>query len=361
MLAERLGQNLTKQIRNVKGSHIVVPSLFDHPYPYIFQNVDQRVVFAIPYEGEFTLIGTTDEDYTGDLGKVSITDEETRYLCQAVNRYFTTKVRPEDVVWSYAGVRPLFDDEAGQAHQATREYVLELDQAGSTPALLNVYGGKITTYRKLAEQAVDKLCVPLGVTAASWTDRATLAGRGHRERGLRAISDGAEGGLSLVAGGTRRALCAQLRHAHHQATRWRVKSRGSGRGPWWGTNRSRSQLSCGPGVRAERRGYPMAPIQARTSSPGRHSRAPGAIPHQNDIETGSDGCRAEDGESMMAKRVGARLGGDCREGGPLRERGPQYELPSAGHESTLEFDLLRNRDCHIHAFQSYGRMAWERR
>ena len=176
VLSERLGRNLTKQIRNVKGSHIVVPRLFEHPYPYIFQNVDKRIVFAIPYEGAYTLIGTTDEDHHGDLDNVAISEDETRYLCAAVNRYFKTKVSPEDVVWSYAGVRPLFDDEASSASEATREYALELEQHDGEPALLNVYGGKITTYRKLAEQALDKLRAPLGFTAGPWTAGAVLPG-----------------------------------------------------------------------------------------------------------------------------------------------------------------------------------------
>ena len=176
VLNKRLGQNLTKEIRNVKGSHIVVRRLFAHDYPYIFQNLDKRIVFAIPYEGDFTLIGTTDVDYDGDLDTVAISDDETDYLCKAVNRYFETKIGPDDVVWSYAGVRPLFDDHAGSASQATRDYVLELEQQEGAPALLNVYGGKITTFRKLAEQAVGKLAGPLGFAAGPWTEGASLPG-----------------------------------------------------------------------------------------------------------------------------------------------------------------------------------------
>ncbi|MEM7222501.1 MAG: glycerol-3-phosphate dehydrogenase [Pseudomonadota bacterium] len=181
VLTQRIGRNLTKNIRNVKGSHIVVPRLFDHPYPYIFQNVDKRVLFAIPYEGRFTLIGTTDLDYEGDLDRVAITEGEIDYLCQAVNRYFERKISAEDVVWTYAGVRPLYDDGAGSASQATRDFILELESEGEAAPLLNVYGGKITTYRVLAEQAVDKLRGPLGFAVGGWTEHAHLPG-GDMER-----------------------------------------------------------------------------------------------------------------------------------------------------------------------------------
>jgi len=176
VLSKRLGHNLEKQIRNVKGSHIVVRRLFSHGYPYIFQNHDKRIVFAIPYEEDFTLIGTTDVDYDGDLDDVKISAAETDYLCAAVNRYFKRKIGPEDVVWTYSGVRPLFDDHAGSASQATRDYVIELEKSGERPALLNVYGGKITTFRRLAETAVDKLAEPLGIAAGPWTAEARLPG-----------------------------------------------------------------------------------------------------------------------------------------------------------------------------------------
>jgi glycerol-3-phosphate dehydrogenase len=176
VLAQRLGSNLTKRIRNVKGSHIVVPRLFDHPYPYIFQNPDKRIVFAIPYEERFTLIGTTDVDYPGDPAQAAITEAEVRYLCDSVNRYFERAVAPRDVVWSYAGVRPLFDDEAGSAAAATRDYVLELENGAGEPPLLNVYGGKITTFRLLAEQALARLGTVLPVPGAAWTATAPLPG-----------------------------------------------------------------------------------------------------------------------------------------------------------------------------------------
>jgi glycerol-3-phosphate dehydrogenase len=131
-------------------------------------------VFAIPYEGAFTLIGTTDLDYRGDLDKVAISPEEIAYLCQLVNRYFVRQIGPGDVVWSYAGVRPLLDDAGATASSATRDYRLERDTRGAP--LLSVFGGKITTYRKLAEQAVDWIAPTLGRRAGAWTAAACLPG-----------------------------------------------------------------------------------------------------------------------------------------------------------------------------------------
>ena len=163
--AVRLKRHRT--IRQVKGSHIVVPKLFDHECAYIFQNTDKRIVFAIPFEHAYTLIGTTDLGYEGDPGAVEITDKETRYLCDLANRFFKNKIAPDDVVWSYSGVRPLVDDNADDVSAITRDYVLDLDADG--PPLLSVFGGKITTFRKLAEEAVDKLTPGLGIDRPAWT------------------------------------------------------------------------------------------------------------------------------------------------------------------------------------------------
>jgi glycerol-3-phosphate dehydrogenase len=154
-------------LRLVKGSHIVVPKLFDHRYAYIFQQPDRRIVFAIPYEREFTLIGTTDVEYHGDPSQPRIDADETTYLCEAANRYFRKELAPSDVVWSYSGVRPLLDDENTSASEVTRDYLLEVDADG--PPLLNVFGGKITTFRKLAEEAVDQLAPLLGSSVGAWT------------------------------------------------------------------------------------------------------------------------------------------------------------------------------------------------
>ncbi len=175
-IEQRAGLNKAKSLRLVKGSHIVVRRLFEHEFPYIFQNPDGRIVFAIPYENDFTLIGTTDVDFEGELGQVSISEDEVAYLCAAVNAYFTRKIRPEDVVWSYSGVRPLYDDEAESASSATRDYVLELDQGAGRAPLLSVFGGKITTYRRLAEQALEKLEDALGPLGAPWTAAVPLPG-----------------------------------------------------------------------------------------------------------------------------------------------------------------------------------------
>jgi glycerol-3-phosphate dehydrogenase len=174
-------------VRLVKGSHIVVPRLYAHRFAYLLQNDDHRIVFAIPYERDFTLIGTTDVEYSGDPGAVRIDPEEVGYLCAAVSRYFAKPVHPANVVWSYSGVRPLLDDEAADAASVTRDYALELDRHPAP--LLTVFGGKITTYRKLAESAVDILARELGSPAAAWTSRALLPGgdlpRGAYARFLR--------------------------------------------------------------------------------------------------------------------------------------------------------------------------------
>ncbi len=175
VLTRRVGQNGKPRIRLVKGSHIVVPKLYDHDRAYIFQNADRRIVFAIPYETDFTLIGTTDVDYTGDPGSVAITDDEVNYLCSAASTYFKTPTRPDQVVWTYSGVRPLLDEGGGSAQDATRDYVLELDTADGHMPLLNIFGGKITTYRRLAEEAIAQLSGTLG-TRAAWTAGATLPG-----------------------------------------------------------------------------------------------------------------------------------------------------------------------------------------
>lgn len=162
------------RVRLVKGSHIVVPRLFSHRFAYIFQNEDRRIVFAIPYEQDFTLIGTTDVEYHGEPDAVHIDAAEIDYLCSVVNRYFVRKATPAEVVWSYSGVRPLLDDESANPSSVTRDYALELDRHPAP--LLSVFGGKITTYRRLAEEAVNRLAAELGSEARPWTAHATLPG-----------------------------------------------------------------------------------------------------------------------------------------------------------------------------------------
>ena len=164
----------SKALRLIKGSHIVVKQLFDHPYAYIFQNPDGRIVFAINYEQDFTLIGTTDVEYHGDTNKVEIDASEITYLCELTQRYFKKSLTPADVVWSYSGVRPLLEDDSANASEITRDYKLELE--GDTAPLLSVFGGKITTFRKLAEEAVDLLAPKLGNHRGNWTEHACLPG-----------------------------------------------------------------------------------------------------------------------------------------------------------------------------------------
>jgi glycerol-3-phosphate dehydrogenase len=171
-----LGVNSAKRVRLIKGSHIVVPRLYAGEHPYILQNDDQRIVFVIPFEGEFSLIGTTDVPYEGDPAAPAIGPDETEYLCRVVNRYFERTTAPADVVWSYAGVRPLYDDASGNASAVTRDYVFDLDAGPDRPPLLSIFGGKITTYRKLAEHALAKLQPLMGFTRGAWTAGATLPG-----------------------------------------------------------------------------------------------------------------------------------------------------------------------------------------
>jgi glycerol-3-phosphate dehydrogenase len=177
VLAVGAGVNAKARIRLVQGSHIVVRKLYAHDRAYMFQNSDGRIVFVIPYQDDFTLIGTTDRDYEGDPAKVKASSEEIQYLCDSVSEYLAKPVKPEDVVWAYAGVRPLYDDGASEAKAATREYVLELDTPGGMP-LLSIYGGKITTHRRLAEEALEKLAPYLHGTKAGegWTAKSPLPG-----------------------------------------------------------------------------------------------------------------------------------------------------------------------------------------
>jgi len=177
VLALGSGVNARAKVRLVQGSHIVVRRLYEHDRAYMFQNTDGRIVFVIPYQDDFTLIGTTDRDYEGDPGKVKASDEEIKYLCESVDEYLAKPIRPEDVVWAYSGVRPLYDDGASEAKAATREYVFELDTPGGAP-LLSIYGGKITTHRRLAEEALEKLAPYLSGTRAGegWTGQTPLPG-----------------------------------------------------------------------------------------------------------------------------------------------------------------------------------------
>ena len=187
-----VGANARASVRLVKGSHIVTERLFDHDRCYIFQNGDGRIFFVIPYERDFTLIGTTDLDYAGDPGAVSASDDEIDYLCKAAGDYFRKPITRDQVKWSYSGVRPLFDDGATAAQAATRDYVLKIDAENGGPALLNVFGGKLTTYRRLAESALALLTphLPKAPLPAPWTANSTLPGGDFPVLGFEALVSG---------------------------------------------------------------------------------------------------------------------------------------------------------------------------
>jgi len=182
-----VGEPARRHVRLVQGSHIVVKRLYDHDRCYIFQNRDGRVIFAIPYEGEFTLIGTTDRDFSGDPAKARASEEEIAYLCAAASEYFRVPVRRENIVWTYSGVRPLYDDGASKAQETTREYVLALDGTAEEGVILNVFGGKITTYRHLSERALAKIESVLGARGPAWTKGAALPGGNFPLDGFEAL------------------------------------------------------------------------------------------------------------------------------------------------------------------------------
>jgi glycerol-3-phosphate dehydrogenase len=175
-LLKRADAEPDHQMRLVRGSHIVVRRLFDHDYAYFFQLPDGRIFFAIPYEQDFTLIGTTDVDHDGPASEAHASDEEIAYLCEGASLYFRTPVTPAEVVWSFSGVRPLVEDGSGRPEAATRGYRIDLDLEEGAP-LLTIYGGKITSYRHVAEEAVDALArhVP-ALTGKHWTAKAALPG-----------------------------------------------------------------------------------------------------------------------------------------------------------------------------------------
>ncbi|MEM7613886.1 MAG: glycerol-3-phosphate dehydrogenase [Pseudomonadota bacterium] len=172
----KLRQNSSEKVRLVRGSHIVTKKLFDHDQPYIFQQADGRIIFAIPYETDFTLIGTTDADHEDAPGTAVCTPQEQDYLLKAASEYFKQPVTAEDVVWTYSGVRPLYDDGASSATAATRDYVLSVNDADGKAPLLNVFGGKITTYRRLAESALEKLAPYYPQAKQPWTAGVAMPG-----------------------------------------------------------------------------------------------------------------------------------------------------------------------------------------
>lgn len=184
-----MGQNEARNIRLVQGSHIVTRKLYEHDRAYIFQNADGRIIFTIPYEEDFTLVGTTDQDFDGDPADAAISETETRYLLSAASEYFKRPVTADDIVWSYSGVRPLFDDGASKAQEATRDYVLKVEGDKDEPAVLNGFGGKITTYRVLSEEVLEKIERRLGAKGSRWTGDKPLPGGDFPVDGLAALEE----------------------------------------------------------------------------------------------------------------------------------------------------------------------------
>ncbi len=200
-----LRQKNSAHVRLIKGSHIVVRRLYEHDHAYIFQNGDGRIVFAIPYESDLTLIGTTDEDFKGDLSAPTASGDEITYLCRAASAYFRDRVTPDQVVHAFAGVRQLYDDGARSAKETTREYVLDLQARTGQAPLLTVYGGKITTYRRLAEAALNKLAPDLK-PGEPWTADAPLPGGDFPYDGVEALTARARGKWAFLTESNARRL-----------------------------------------------------------------------------------------------------------------------------------------------------------
>ena len=189
VLKTAFGRNDTRNVRLVRGSHIVIARKFDHDKAYIFQNQDNRIIFAIPYEGDYTLIGTTDAEHGDEMDKPEISAGEIDYLCTMASEYFAEPVTRSDVVWTYSGVRPLYDDGASKAQEATRDYVIRADGSRDTGLLINIFGGKITTFRVLAEEILDHIEKALGARKPSWTADAALPGGDFAAQGFNALVD----------------------------------------------------------------------------------------------------------------------------------------------------------------------------
>lgn len=216
-LAGRAHVASQNSLRLVRGSHIVVRRLFDHDYSYFFQLPDGRIFFAIPYERDFTLIGTTDRDHVDDGQPPRASEEEIAYLCEGANLYFKTQIAPADVVWTYSGVRPLVDDGSGKPEAATRGYSFEMDGGAGEAPMLSVFGGKITTYRELAREAVDKLAPALPVLSTPCTTaNQPLPGGDFAITGLPEVMAGLRRDYSFLEAATidriARAYGTQARH-----------------------------------------------------------------------------------------------------------------------------------------------------
>ena len=183
-------QTKIDNVRLVKGSHIVVKKLFNHSYAYIFQNSDGRVFFAVPWENEFTFIGTTDVDFKDNLDSFSVSDDEINYLCKSANQYFMSGISSYDVIKHWSGVRPLYQDGSIKAQKASRDYTIRIDSQDNNSALINIFGGKMTTFRQLSEEVVNKVGSILGEKKSPWTSDVHLPGGDFSLTGKTKIVDG---------------------------------------------------------------------------------------------------------------------------------------------------------------------------
>ena len=188
IIQTKIRMNSREGVRLVRGSHIVTPRLYDHDKCYFFQGEDGRIIFAIPYEQDFTLIGTTDQDHSDPSTAPVCTEAEQDYLCNFASKYFERPVTRDDIVWTYSGVRPLYDDGASSATAATRDYTLKVDTQGGAP-VLNVFGGKITTYRRLAESALEEIAVFFPDLPGRWTAGVALPGGDFPVDGAQRLTD----------------------------------------------------------------------------------------------------------------------------------------------------------------------------
>ena len=176
VIGDVLHSKFNDNLRKVQGSHIIVPKLYEHNYCYMFQNRDKRVIFVIPYENDYSMIGTTDVDYDGDPDRVHCTDAERAYLCETTNEYFKVQITPSDIVWDFAGVRPIHSAEGVSAQTASRDYLIKVENKDKDPLLINLFGGKMTAGREIGEKVLDKLAPLLGCTKPAWTHDSCLPG-----------------------------------------------------------------------------------------------------------------------------------------------------------------------------------------
>ena len=271
-----LRQKPSGPLRLDKGSHIVVPRLYDHDRAYILQAPDRRVVFTIPFQRDFTLIGTTDRSFTGDPAAVVPTEAEIDFLCEVVSTYFRATIVTADVVWAYAGVRALYNDGAGKPQEIGRDYTLMLEKGFGTAPLLTVYGGKLTTFRRLAEDALARLA-PFFPAGAGLDREQHLAGRRLRFR----RRDGAHRAhASPMAVSAQRACRAARRRLWDSGRRDLAIGKtagGSRRLAWRRSHRGRSALSDGERMGTNRGRCPVAPLETRLAPDAKRARRLGAI------------------------------------------------------------------------------------